>query len=215
LMKILIWLIGIIAGVIIVGIIFIIPMGKPLFSVQFIAIVGGYGLVSMLFYRTGKMPGHKTKLRILNSYEKVTVKQATLGLLLLMAFCSLSFLARASGLNKVFTSWQNITWHFLFALLMSLGFLVLGRESEIISANATKPYQKVLWNIVKYFPFYIFAVFYLAIGSLSGLTGAIQGLAFLFYAIYAGKVVYSVSGSSYLPAICTAIILSVPTGAVF
>ncbi|MDX1358134.1 MAG: alpha/beta fold hydrolase, partial [Clostridia bacterium] len=37
LMKILMWLLGIVAGAVIVGVIFIIPMGKPLFSVQFIA----------------------------------------------------------------------------------------------------------------------------------------------------------------------------------
>ena len=39
------------------GLLFFIPLGKPVFNLIYVGFIGGYGILLLALYKRGKMPG--------------------------------------------------------------------------------------------------------------------------------------------------------------
>ena len=206
--RLLMWLLSIVALILLVGITFILPIRKPFFSVQFVYIVGGYGLVSLLLFRKKQKFSLSKELKDIQSIK--VIKPILFGLV----FVIVSSIVRYSGFNIIFRNIDMFIWYILFVILMTIGFYVLAKDSNYVNLTATKR-QKIYWNIIKYFPFYIFAIVYILLGSLSGITTSVQGLLFLAYGVYVSKLVNIKADNDLVSSFILALIIAVPFGSLF
>jgi len=211
--RLIIWLLAIPTGALVGGIFFFIPLPKPFFSMQFVIILGGYGVLATLLYRFGKMPFYRQKAHILSIMFRKPVTNKVFSFILIIVFTAISLVVRISGFNKIFTGMDYILWYAVFTILMTLGFYILNMESMML--EGCKRLKLFLWTLVKYMPFYLFAIFYGSLGSTSGLAGAVQGILFLVYGVYSAKVVRHFSDNDLLAALTIALVTAVPFGAVF
>lgn len=211
--KLWIWMVGIICGGLIVGLVVLVPLEKPYFAVQFVVIVGGYGIVSMLMNRLGWMPGLDGQRMEMPQLKRV--ERSGLTAFTMTMFLILNFVLRISGFSMIRFTVDYFIWYIFFTLLMSIGFLQIGLDTEIVRGNKRGPRTLILWNVIKYFPFYVAGLFYLSMLSVSGMTSTFQGIGFLVFGIYCSKVVEKVSGNKYLAAMMIGLILAVPVGAMF
>ena len=196
------WLLSLPAAVILVGFVMLTPLKKPFFSVQFVVIIGGLGLVVLL------MDKGIRQLLIRKSAETEPSK----GILPMILLVGLSYTARYMGIGLSLRNIDLILCYILFTLLMYVGIFVL---KNIELQGAENGLGRLLAFFLRYFPFLLFLIVFTILGSLSGITTSIQGLFVLLYSINAGNVVEGYTKSRKMNALTVALILSLPFGALF
>lgn len=187
--QILYWVLAVVFAVILLGLTMISPFRKPYFSMQFVVLIGGFGIAYWIF-------NPKLFKACLN--QPVKNKIATS-----IAFLSLLFAQYTVKFTAIQTFQWNpdyVFWFVVFVALSSLGFLAIQQQAN---------------NLMKYFPFYLFFAIYIILGSLSGIVTTFEGILFLIYSIYGAKVIYAYSHNEGLAALLMGLILGIPFGAFF
>jgi pimeloyl-ACP methyl ester carboxylesterase len=187
--QVLYWVLAVVFAVTLLGLSMILPFRKPYFSMQFVVLIGGFGIAYWLF-------NLKLFKGCLNQPIKNKIATSIAFLSLLIAQYTVKFTAIQSfQLNPDF-----VFWSIVFVALSSIGFLAIQQQAN---------------NLMKYFPFYMFFALYMILGSLSGIVTTVEGILFLVYSIYGAKVVYAYSHNKGLSALLMGLMLGLPFGAFF
>lgn len=187
--QVLYWGMAVVFALILLGFTAIAPFRKPFFSMQFIVLIGGFGIAYWIFNPKQFKACFKRPIKN---------KKATL-----IAFLSLLLAQYTVRFTAIQTfQWQvdYVFWMLIFVPLSSLGFLAIQQQAH---------------NLMKYFPFYFFLAFYSLLGSLSGVVTTSEGILFLIYSIYGAKVIYAYSHHEGLAALLMGLMLGVPLSAFF
>lgn len=187
--QVLYWVLAVVFAVMLLGFTMILPFRKPYFSMQFVVLIGGFGIAFWIY-------NPKLFKACLN--QPIKNKIATS-----IAFLSLLFAQYAVKFTAIQTFQFNpdfVFWSVVLVMLSSIGFLAIQQQAN---------------NLMKYFPFYMFFALYIILGSLSGVITTAEGILFLVYSIYGAKVVYEYSHNEGLAALLMGLMLGIPFGAFF
>jgi alpha-beta hydrolase superfamily lysophospholipase len=218
--KLLLWL-GALPVAAILGSLFFftpIPVAKPVFNLIYVGFIGGYGLLLLILYWRGKMPGAKGRLpftagKTLISWRRVLAALGiAAGMLVLTAAYARTgwFIAPPAGVR--------FTWLVIFVPFTALGFWIGQAESRIFHAAGAPFGSRLALTLIGLFPFFVYTILMAALGSISGMIGGLQGLLILWLVLAFGDLLQAVGRNPWLTAVCMAVQLYwliLPQGVLF
>jgi pimeloyl-ACP methyl ester carboxylesterase len=220
-MKLVFWLPAFVIAAILCSIFIFIPIPIPVFNLIYVGFIGGYGILMLVLYRFGKMPGTegKWKLSVKGFKLKELNLQRLLNGVLAGAIITLlsSFIAR-SGLWYIFPI-GRIFWLFIFVIFTTLGFFVGIFEIKRIAKIKDNLGRNIsLAILIGFVPFILVTIFFAALGSISGMLGSIYGLVILALTFSTGFLVERITKNNLLVALVQAFLLQLlilPQGGLF
>lgn len=216
--KLLLWLVALPFGAVLASVFFFLPIGLPTFNLIYVAFFGGYGILMLLLYRFGRMPGTRGRLpfRVSAGTERCGI-WAALALTALILVSTAAF-AR-TGWFFVYPMNVRLLWLVLFSLPTTLGFWIGSHEMELIERIAPGRWLPQIGALlIGILPFFIYTAFLAILGSLSGVIGGIQGLLILGLVLTFGDLLRQITPVHWLSAFCQAMLLYwliIPQGVLF
>lgn len=216
--KGLLWLGAIPLGGLLSSVFFLLPVGLPTFNLIYVAFFGGYGILMLVLYRTGRMPGTQGQLPFAErvSFTRQGTRRALIAFLLV--WVGMAAYAR-SGWFYVFPLNARLVWLVLFSLPTSLGFRIGICEMLMIAKAAPgKTGPQAAAMLIGILPFFLYAAFLASIGSLSGVVGSVQGLLILGLVLLLGGLLRQLTKVHWFTAVCQAVLLYslvLPQGVLF
>ncbi len=223
--KMLLWLGALPLAAILGSIFFFIPLGKPVLNLIYVCFIGGYGILLLILYKRGKMPGVQGKLIFnntksfnldsMNSVSQIAFNQILLSIGLTVAILIITAAYTRTGWFYVFPVNLRLIWLFIFTPFTALGFWMGLRESEMLPKRSSIQLVQMLIGL---FPFFLYTILMAALGSLSGMIGGLQGLVILWLVLAYGNLIQAISHRPWLTATCMAILLYwliLPQGVLF
>lgn len=223
--KVLLWLGALPFAAILGSIFFFIPVGKPVLNLIYVCFIGGYGILLLLLYKLGKMPGVVGKLRNIEvqsfrfrnlltpSHKDRKRILFTIGFTIAILIITAAY--TRTGWFYVFPMNLRLIWLFIFTPFTALGFWIGLRESEMLPKQGGIQLAQMLIGL---FPFFLYTILMAALGSLSGMIGGLQGLVILWLVLTFGNLIQKISHRPKLTATCMAILLYwliLPQGVLF
>lgn len=203
--KLLLWLPGMLMAFVICSVCVVIPFGSPIMNIPYMCFIAGYGLVMLLCYRKGRFAGTEGKLPRLTLRCAGGKKNTLLAAGVTVAI--LAFVWGVLRLSMYRLMPMNTRWFWLaFAgALMFAGFYVSGAESDMLKAAKAGRGVKIVYSLIQYIPLILFVLFYLVIGSYSGLIGQILNVALMYILfIPVGDFLRARTGNRMIGALVTA-----------
>jgi pimeloyl-ACP methyl ester carboxylesterase len=215
--KFWLWLPALPLGVLVSGAVFIVPLPKPVLNLYYLAFFGGYGLLFLLLRRLGRIPGLK-KITLPPTQSSKPPRLIPAAALLVLAL-GLSALYANSGWFYVFPLNLRLLWLVLFIPPTSLGFWIGLSESRMLAEQAPgNRWAGILCSVSGLVPFFVYSLILGVLGSLSGLTAAVQGLLILWLILAFGELMSAVSSNDAFTAVAQAMLLYwiiLPQGVLF
>ncbi len=178
--KLLLWLPGLLIGILICSLCVVLPFGSPIMNIPYMCCIAGYGLTMLFFYRKGKFKGTEGKLPK-PSFKIHSSKKSILE----CVFVSLGIIAFVWFILKM-TMYNllpyniRLFWLIFSSVLMAIGYYISGIENEMLKKSNAKWHVILLYNLVEYVALFLFVLFYLAIGSYSGFIGQMQNMLLMY-----------------------------------
>jgi len=216
--KGLLWLAAIPLGGLLSSVFFLLPVGLPTFNLIYVAFFGGYGILMLALYRTGRMPGTQGQLPFAErvSFTRQGTRRALIAFLLV--WVGMAAYAR-SGWFYVFPLNARLVWLVLFSLPTALGFWIGIYEMRMIAKAAPgKVWPQAAAMLIGILPFFLYAAFLAGIGSLSGVVGSVQGLLIMGMVLLLGGLLRQRTKLHWFTAVCQAVLLYsliLPQGVLF
>ena len=223
--KLLLWLAAVPAALLLTGSFFLIPLGLPVFNLIYVGFIGGYGIVMLILYRIGKVPGTDGKMQ-LKSAEKASPSSGIrtlfgflVGGLILMA----CIIFTRSGLFYVIAPNQRLVWLVIFTPFTALGFWIGDRELHMLDAFRHETGQRLKWAsftlaLIGLTPFFLYTLLMGILGSLSGMLSGLHGLLILAIVLLMGRLLKHFIHQSWIISLLQAALLYaliLPQGVLF
>lgn len=220
LIKLALWLLALPILVGLFALFILIPIGVPVFNLIYVGFIGSYGILLILLYSRGKIPGAKGALKFHFQVNKTLLNKNTyIGVMISLVLIFISVIFANSGIYYVFPFNERFIWLLILTIFILPGFYIAQKESQYIKTSyPIKNYYLAYSTLIGYIPFLILIIFYLALGSFSGMLGSIQGLIILFFVILGGMLIMKISNNVLLTMIFQAFLiqfLTLPTGVLF
>lgn len=214
--KFWLWLPAIPIGAITIAPFFLLPIGLPLFNIYYVVFIAGYGVLTLLLYLFGKIPGSTGKLRLKQELRlPADVNwRYVIGLNLLVILFLLLF-AR-SGWFWIPPTGDRLVWLLIFTPFTAIGFWSGAYDQALISSEERGKKRIIQWN--GFLPFILYALLMIALSSWSGLINGMIGLLILWIAFQQGKITENLTGSRWIAALLQAFLLYLiilPQGVLF
>ena len=206
--KTLLWLAAVPFMLLVAGLVWLIPLDKPVFTLYYVAFVGGYGLLMLLLYALGKVPRIYNKFKFSLSKNQVSAKRLGLaaGFNIILFFVLMSY--GNSGWYQIPPVRERLLWVAIFSPFTALGFWIGQLEDDLIShAVPQEKSKRSFLTFIGLLPFFLYLLLMLILGSTSGLLTGLQGLLILFIVLRQGKITYHLTGIRWLSAILQAVLL--------
>ena len=214
--KLLLWLPAIPVGVLLTGLFFLAPLDLPVMNLYYVGFIGGYGVLFFILYLIGKTPGTEGKWRREKKADHNSLPLhgldpwIGLGIWCLILVACVIF--TRSGLFYIIAPNQRLVWLGIFSPFTALGFWIGSRESEMLAAFRHETGKKLPWasltlDLIGLTPFFIYAIFMGALGSLSGMVGALQGLLILALTLLTGDLIKVFIHKSWVVALLQSVLL--------
>ncbi len=218
--KLALWLLALPILIGLFALFIFIPIGVPVFNLIYVGFIGAYGILLLILYSRGKVPGSEGALKIHLRINKSHFNKRTLiGIIISLLLIIIGVIFANSGIYYVFPLNERLIWLIILTLFISPGFYIAQKETKYIKDSfAEKNYYLLYSTIIGYIPFIILIIFYLALGSFSGMLGSIQGLIILFFVILGGTLIMKISNNLLLTTIFQSFLiqfLTLPTGVIF
>lgn len=211
------WIPALVTGFLLGGLIFLLPLGNPAFNLIYISFLGGYGILQLILYGTGRMPGvsGKKKLSGKAKWDKRTLfALGFFGLILI----GVSFFARTGWFYTLAPN-HRLIWAVIFTPITALGGWFGWHENSMISKTESAVGGRLILNtLIGLLPFFFYAGFLAGIGSLSGVVSSLQGLLILFFSILCGLAIQKIGRNIWLSSLCQSFLiywLILPQGVLF
>jgi len=208
--KILIWFGGFGFAFIIGLLIVVLPIGIPYFTLLFVCPITGYGIMSIILYRVGKMPGFegKWKPRVTNYFKTINWINVIFAICCLVIITTVLASLINSFLYHVFPLNKRLIWLVVFTIFSTLGFYVLRLESEIIKEKYPDKVKYTIFNNLLFlFPFIIAVIVIFALGWIIYLPDAIHDVLIIGLVILTGNLLQQIWKKSLFTAIAQAFLL--------
>ncbi|TFF84064.1 MAG: alpha/beta hydrolase [Promethearchaeota archaeon] len=220
LVKLVLWLLALPVLIGLFVLFIFIPIGVPIFNLIYVGFIGAYGILLLLLYSRGKIPGAEGTLKINFRVKKSLLnKQTLMGIIIAFVLIILSVIFANSGIYYVFPFNERFIWLIILTIFILPGFYIAQKETRYIkNSYSTKNYYLVYSTLIGYIPFVILLLFYLALGSFSGMLGSVQGLIILLFVIIGGILIMRISKNLLLTIIFQSFLiqfLTLPTGVIF
>jgi hypothetical protein len=223
--KILLWLAAVPVAVLLTGSFFLMPLGLPVFNLIYVGFIGGYGIVMLILYRIGKVPGTAGKFNI-NSTMKTPPSsrvRTVLGFLVWGIIVSVCIIFTRSGLFYVIAPNQRLVWLVIFTPFTALGFWIGDREFHMLDAFRHETGQRLKWAsftlaLIGLTPFFLYSLFMGILGSLSGMLSGLHGLLILSIVLLMGRLLKHFIQQSWIVSLLQAALLYaliLPQGVLF
>jgi hypothetical protein len=216
--KLLLWLLALPLGALLAGLFFFLPLGLPTFNLIYVAFFGGYGILMVLLYRFGRLPGTDGRLPFAEAHptdRSGALIAAALTLLLLVVTAAYA----RTGWFFVFPANTRLLWLALFSLPTALGFWIAIHEIRMIDRSApSRLVAQFAALLIGILPFFLYITLLAGLGSLSGVIGALQGLLILALVLAYGYLLRQFNRVHWLTAVCQALLLYwmiLPQGVLF
>ncbi|NHJ85296.1 MAG: alpha/beta hydrolase [Asgard group archaeon] len=221
-MKILLLLLGSLPiAMLLIALFMLIPVGLPIFNVIYVGIFGGFGLLLVILYRVGRVPTvseqwkpqWRTAVKQLHWKDLIFVS-LTFGFILLYV----TVFAR-SGFFNIYPLNLRLVWLAIFTILSIPGFYI-GHLEKRISKKSVLKFHRFTWlnTLIILIPFFLQAIFFAILGSLSGFIGAIHGLIILAIVFLSGDLLQKISKNALITAFLQSFLLQLlvlPQGSLF
>jgi pimeloyl-ACP methyl ester carboxylesterase len=178
--KLLLWIPGLIMGVIICCICVVLPFGSPVMNIPYMCCIAGYGLTMLFFYRKGKFKGTEGKLPRLSFKVKTNKKNIIECVIVVIGLIAFAwFIFKMTMYNLI--PWNiRIFWLVFATILMTAGYYVSGVENDMLKKAHAKIRTAILYNLIQYVALFLFVLFYLIIKSYSGFIGQMQNMLLMY-----------------------------------
>jgi pimeloyl-ACP methyl ester carboxylesterase len=222
--KLLLWLPALPLTTILATLFFFVPLGVPVFNLIYVGFIGGYGLLLLLLYRLGHVPGTRGRLPFsIVDTAHTDRRHRTLRILLAVGveMVLLVFTAAYARTGWFYIPPTNVRllWLILFTPVTALGFWIGLHEGEMLTLAAPDSIRpRIATTLIGLVPFFLWTLFLAAIGSLSGMVSGIQGLVILALVLAAGALLQRLAGRPWLAALSQSILLYwliLPQGVLF
>jgi hypothetical protein len=217
--KLALWLGAVPVMVFLSGIFFALPLNLPVFNLIYVGFIGGYGILLWMLYWRGWMPGTTGKLPFMKETNITTSRQIWLFIGISLLMFLLTGLYARTGWFLVFPFNERFWWLVIFTPVTALGFWIGAHEIRMVQGAAPgKTRYQLAVSFIGLVPFFLYAGFLGLIQSLSGLTGAIQGLLVLWLVLSFGGLIQKIIPRPWLTALLQAILLYwiiLPQGVLF
>jgi pimeloyl-ACP methyl ester carboxylesterase len=193
--KLLLWLAAIPIAILLLSLFFFIPIGLPIFSLFYVGFIGSYGILMLILYYKGKVPGTEGILSINFKIDKEQIdKKLGISIGISIGFIILCSLFFNSGINYVFPLNMRLVWLLIFTLLTIPGFFIGQMEASLLkdSRYSSRKNQIWLW-LIGLVPFFLLSILFAALGSISGMIGSIHGIIILVFVIVSGSFIAEIS----------------------
>ena len=229
--KLLLWLGGLPIAALLCGLFILIPIDLPVFNLVYVGFISGYGILLLILYLLGKMPGVTGRMRFgfqdLEVEDEELLKKSTvfkiklkyllnkddnwvkpvLALLAGAVIITLSSLLVNTGLWYIFPT-SRIFWLIVFSFFTSIGFYIGLYEMKILMRSVGKSKLFLtLSTLIGFVPFFLLAIIYLALGSFSGMLGSFNGLIIIGLSITVSILVQKITKNDYITAFIQAFLL--------
>lgn len=217
--KLLLWLAALPFAALLSGLYFFLPIGVPVLNLIYVGLIGGNGLLMLLLYRMGRVPGFRGNLGALLAGDTPTPRRE-IGLTLaasLLIFAVTAAYAH-TGWFYVFPLNQRLAWLALFIPPTALGFWFGLKEMQLLRQASSRAVDRLALTLIGLTPFFFWNAFLAAIGSLSGLAGGVQGLVVLTWTLIYGQVIRAAGQPAWLAAVLQSVLLYwllLPQGVLF
>ncbi len=178
--KLLLWLPGLLMGVLICCLCVVLPFGSPVMNIPYMCCIAGYGLVMLFFYRKGTFKGTKGKLPKISFKIHSTKKDIIECVLVSLGIILFSWYILKMTMYNLLPFNIRLFWLFFATALMSVGYYISGVEGDMLKKINAKWYISLLYNLVQYVALFLFVLFYLAIQSYSGFIGQMQNMILMY-----------------------------------
>jgi pimeloyl-ACP methyl ester carboxylesterase len=198
---------------------FLVPLPLPAFNMIYVAFIGGYGLLMLILYHLGRMPGTAGRWPLVAPRAEAARPRRGWAALLFAGTLILVSLYARSGWFHAPPAGARLVWLLLFTPPTALGFWIGDQEAHILD-RATGGARSPRWmhSLTGLVPFFLWALFQLAIGSLSGMVGSAQGLVVLALALLLGERLRQLDVPPWSAAVAQSVLLYwliLPQGALF
>jgi fermentation-respiration switch protein FrsA (DUF1100 family) len=193
--KLLLWLAAIPIAILLLSLFFFIPIGLPIFSLFYVGFIGSYGLLMVILYYKGKVPGTAGKLSINFKMDTKQIdKKLGISISISIGFIILCSLFFNSGINYVFPLNMRLVWLSIFTLLTIPGFFIGQMEAYLLKETRYSSRKNQIWLwLIGLIPFFLISILFAALGSVSGMIGSIHGIIILVFVIVSGSFIAEVS----------------------
>jgi len=213
--KLLLWLVALPVAAILGSLFFVIPLGKPVFNLIYVGFIGGYGIVLLILYWRGKMPGVQGKLPFMTEKRPSEWKRVLAALVIVVAMLTLTAAYARTGWFYVFPVNVRLVWLGIFTPFTALGFWTGLHEAQMLPQRRG---AQMALTLIGLLPFFLYTLLMAALGSLSGMIGGLQGLLILWLVLAFGNLLQTVGRRPWLTALCMAVLLYwliLPQGVLF
>lgn len=178
--KLLMWLPGLGIAFLICSLLVVLPWGSPIMNAPYMCFIAGYALTMLLCYRKGHFKGVRGKLSKLSFKVKGDKKTLIITPIIVVLVLLFSWLILFYSMYRLIPF--NTRWLYLIfaTVLMTIGYYISSAESDMLKKNKASKLVKFLYSLIQYVPLFIFVLFYLFIGSYSGLIGQAQNMVLMY-----------------------------------
>lgn len=219
LVKMVLWLAAVPLILLIIGLTWVIPLPKPVFTLYYVGFIGGYGLLMLIVYGFGLLPEISDKLIIVFSAPKISTGRMAIAMAFNLALFIILALFANTGWYNVPPTGERLLWLLIFTPFTALGFWFVHFENDLIAPKGSeKKLSQALSTLNSLLPFFIYTLVMLVLKSTSGVIGGLQGLLVLALVLIQGTITYRLTGLRWLTAILQAVMLYLmilPTSALF
>lgn len=191
--KFLLWIPALVLAFVICCICVVLPFGSPVMNTPYMCCIAGYGLTMLLAYRKGHFSGTEGKLPPIwkkkqseknidgkkmdaKTIRKVWLKTAAVSI----AICYFVWYVLRSSMYRLIPWNARLFWVVFAGVLMSVGYYISGCENDMLQEAGATIRVRILYNLIQYVALFLLVLFYLVIGSYSGLIAQIQNMVLMY-----------------------------------
>ncbi|MCY3413032.1 MAG: alpha/beta hydrolase [Candidatus Heimdallarchaeota archaeon] len=173
--KFVLWLLALPIMGFITVFLMLLPLNIPVFSLTTLGFISGYGLINFILYKKSKFPGMKGGWQSLSKDKNLdfSSKDLQVSIIYAFVFIMLTTIFSNTGHSFTFPLNERFIWLIIFTFINFFAYLIGNSELVMfykIGAKSSE-YRKLL--LLALMPFFVLILFYIMIGSISGIHGAV------------------------------------------
>jgi len=206
--KLLLWLAALPLAGALMFLFSLIPLGNPVFNLIYAGFIGGYGLLMLTLYLVGRAPGATGKLGTFLQFPTTDKTRWAWALVFNLGLFAAVILFYRSGQGLVPPIGERLVWVFIFTPVTALGFWLGALEDAALARGFPRSGNlRILAMLVGLFPFFLRFILLAALGSTSGMIGAMVGLIILGMVLVQGEITRALLAEGWTAAILQSLLL--------
>jgi pimeloyl-ACP methyl ester carboxylesterase len=193
--KLLIWVGAGIIAVIIAVILLFLPIAIPYFTLLFFCPLAGYGIINIILYTIGKIPGYnkKWKPKIKESLKEVNWWSVLFGVIVITLITTIFSYLLNGFMYHVFPLNIRLAWLVVFTIIATLGFYMFQIETnELRKVFPNKSKITMLNNFIFLLPFIIGVFVILFSGRIIFIVDAVHDLILMALVVFVGNLLQQI-----------------------